>query len=68
MWLERWKNEPARVVNDVLDNSPNVTVTFREVEGAEKGRVFVQVSVRFELGERSDSEMNELFASYKDCR
>ena len=40
---------PARVVDDLLHNTLNVAIAFREVEGAELGRGLVVVGVRFEL-------------------
>ena len=36
-------------MDDVLHNTPNVTVTFREVEGTELRRRLVMVGVRLEL-------------------
>jgi len=43
----------AGVVDDVLYNTPNVTIALSKVEWAEPGRVLVQVSVRFEDGVRA---------------
>lgn len=38
-------------MNDVLDNSANVTIALSEIEVTELGGVFVVVGVRFELNE-----------------
>jgi hypothetical protein len=40
---------PASIVDDLLHNTPNITVTLREVEGTELRRRLVVVGVRLEL-------------------
>jgi hypothetical protein len=38
----------ARIVDDVLDDASNVTVTFGKIHGAKFGRPFAMFAVRFE--------------------
>lgn len=44
---------PASVVNDLLHNTPDVAIAFREVEGAELGRRLVVVGMRLELSDEN---------------
>ena len=44
---------PARVVDDVLYNSPDVAVALGKVEGTQACGVLVQVGVRLELQRNS---------------
>jgi len=43
----------ARVVNDVLYDTPDVTIAFSKVKSPKTGRVFVVVGMGFEDGVRS---------------
>lgn len=64
----RSNDAPARVVDDLLHNTLDVAIAFREVEGAELGRSLVVVRVGLELEAGTKLQQMSDTGSERDVR